>query len=184
MLKSKNIVIVLAVVGLILISYAYLKNQSEFKKVANQTEKSLDQREQKDVEVIASNLNIPWEVTFLPDGEILVTERPGNLLLIKNNQKITVDGVEHVGEGGLLGMVLHPDFKNNHFIYLYLTTKTGSGLTNRIERYRLENSKLSNRTVILEGILGSSNHDGGRIIFGPFGRPNMDVRVFSQALMK
>lgn len=167
MLKNKkNITIVLVLIGLILISYFYFKDL-KLKKAANQTGESSTQEKQKNTEVIAKNLNIPWEVAFLPNNEILVTERPGNLLLVKNNQKIKIGGVEHIGEGGLLGLAVHPNFKDNHFIYLYLTTRTDSSLTNRVERYRLENNQLSNRTVIFQGILGASNHDGGRIVFGP-----------------
>jgi glucose/arabinose dehydrogenase len=119
-------------------------------------------------EVVAENLKIPWEVAFLPDGTLLVTERPGILKHILNNTtSINVEGVVQKGEGGLLGMALHPDFANNHFIYLYSTTQTGSGLTNRVERYVFDNNQLLGRKVILENIPGSNYHDGGRIAFGP-----------------
>lgn len=121
-------------------------------------------------EVVAENLKIPWEVAFLPDGTMLVTERPGTLKHILNNTTaIPVEGVAHRGEGGLLGMALHPDFENNHFIYLYSTTNTGGGLTNRVERYVLDKDQLLGRKELLENIPGSSNHDGGRLAFGPDG---------------
>lgn len=123
------------------------------------------------IDVIANNLEIPWELAFLPDGSMLVTERPGRLLKIGlDKQTIPINGVQHVGEGGLLGLALHPDFADNHLIYLYLTTKTGSGLTNRVERYQLEGIALSNRTVIIENIPGAQYHDGGRLAFGPDGK--------------
>lgn len=119
-------------------------------------------------EVIAENLNIPWELAFLPDGDMLVTERPGTLKRIgKNGAAIPIAGVAHRGEGGLLGMALHPDFASNNFIYLYSTTNVTGGLSNRVERYKLTNNQLSDRKVIIENIDGSSNHDGGRIAFGP-----------------
>jgi len=74
------------------------------------------------LEIVTENIEIPWEVAFLPSGEILVTERPGRLLKIgKDKTIIQVSGVRHVGEGGLLGMTLHPDFESNQLIYLYLT---------------------------------------------------------------
>lgn len=121
-----------------------------------------------DIEIVAEDLDIPWELVFLPDGRMLVTERPGNLLIIgKDRRKIPIQGVAHVGEGGLLGMALHPKFSDNHLLYLYSTTREGGTYTNRVERYRLENDQLSERTVILSGIRGSSNHDGGRLAFGP-----------------
>lgn len=122
----------------------------------------------RDIEVVAENLQIPWEIAFLASGEMLVTERPGNLLKIgKDRQIIKIEGVQHRGEGGLLGLTLHPKFKENQIIYLYLTTKTGDGLSNRVERYKLTDAKLSDRKVILENIPGAQFHDGGRIAFGP-----------------
>ena len=121
-----------------------------------------------EIEVVAENLEIPWEVAFLPSGEILVTERPGRLLKIgKDRTIIEVSGVRHVGEGGLLGMALHPEFENNQLIYLYLTSSDAGKIVNRVERYKLGGNSLTNREVILEGIEGASNHDGGRIEFGP-----------------
>src|SRR3989344_6758906 len=122
------------------------------------------------IEIIATGLNIPWDVDFLPSGEILVTERPGNLLIIgKDRNIIKVDGVHHVGEGGLLGLAVHPDFSDNNFIFLYLTSTDKGRITNRVERYKLESNQLSGRQIILQGIAGSSVHDGGQLEFGPDG---------------
>jgi glucose/arabinose dehydrogenase len=119
---------------------------------------------------LVNNLNIPWEIEFLPNQDILITERPGNLLIIGQDQRvITVQGVNHVGEGGLLGLALHPSFSTNHLIYLYLTSTLADQTINRVEQYQLENDRLTNRKVILEGIKGAVVHDGGRIAFGPDG---------------
>src|SRR3989344_2272769 len=125
----------------------------------------------KDVEIVAQNLNIPWEIAFLPNGDMLVTERSGKLLKIGSETKVIkeIEGVKHIGEGGLLGLTLHPNFSVNNFIYLYSTTQDSNGITNRVERYRFSNDTLSERKVVLEKIKGSSNHDGGRIAFGPDG---------------
>ncbi len=125
---------------------------------------------EKDIEVIAENLQIPWEIAFLPNGDVLVTERPGTLKRIgKEGHVYNIESVEHVGEGGLLGLTLHPLFAKNNWIYLYLTTKVGDGLQNRVERYRLESDHLTEKTIIIENIPGAANHDGGRIAFGPDG---------------
>lgn len=119
-------------------------------------------------EVFAENLTIPWEIVFLPSGEMLVTERPGRLVKIGADRKvIPISGVAHRGEGGLLGLALHPDFISNNFVYLYLTSRVDGGLVNRVERYVLQEDKLSQRKVIVGSIPGASNHDGGRIAFGP-----------------
>ncbi|MAF13444.1 MAG: glucose sorbosone dehydrogenase [Parcubacteria group bacterium] len=129
---------------------------------------SEEMAETEDIEIIVSDLQIPWEITFLPTGELLVTERPGNLLKIGQDRTvIKISGVEHVGEGGLQGLALHPDFVNNNLIYLYLTTKTKDGLINRVERYQLVGNSLENKTIIIDNIPGARFHDGGRIEFGP-----------------
>lgn len=122
-------------------------------------------------QVIAEGLEIPWELAFLPDGDLLVTERPGRLLRIgEDRHVIEISGVVHRGEGGLLGLALHPSFKENGWMYLYLTTESSGRLTNRVERYTLDGTELGERAVIIEGIPGASNHDGGRLAFGPDGK--------------
>lgn len=118
--------------------------------------------------IIAENLVIPWEVVTLPGGDFLVTERGGRLLRIgAEGAAYEVEGVAHVGEGGLLGMALHPDFENNQYLYLYMTTTAGGGLSNRVVRYRYQNGALGERTTIIQNIPGAKYHDGGRIAFGP-----------------
>jgi glucose/arabinose dehydrogenase len=125
-----------------------------------------------DLSIIAENLEIPWDIAILPSGEILVTERPGRLTRVyPDRQTISqIERVAHQGEAGLLGIAIHPHFSNNRWLYLYLTTQDANGLTNRIERYTYENGQLSNRQVIIEGIRGAPNHNGGKIIFGPDGK--------------
>lgn len=120
-------------------------------------------------QVIAENLTIPWEILFLPDGEILITERPGRLVLLNSNTTIEVPGIQHVGEGGLLGAALHPNFERNRYLYLYQTTETDNGLANRIVRYQLDDSKLTFDRIILDNLPGARYHDGGRLAFGPDG---------------
>jgi glucose/arabinose dehydrogenase len=90
------------------------------------------------VETIAENLRVPWAMAWLPSGEILVTQRPGQLVKISpDRQIIEIQGVRAIGEGGLQGLAVHPDFVENNFIYLYLTTDSNGQLTNQVESYRL-----------------------------------------------
>ncbi len=139
--------------------------QSSKPETSNETTKNNN-----DIETIADNLVIPWEIGFLPDNEILITERSGNLLKIgKDKKTIKIEGILHKGEGGLLGLALDPNFKENHLLYLYSTTKENGDIKNRVEKYKLEGNNLVNRKEIVSGIKGSSNHDGGRIKFGPDG---------------
>lgn len=76
---------------------------------------------------VAKNLEIPWALDFLPDGSLIFTERPGRIRLIDAQEGLlpepllTIDEVAHRGEGGLLGIAVHPDFAKNQFIYVYYT---------------------------------------------------------------
>lgn len=125
------------------------------------------------ITVLATNLEVPWAIAFLSDNNILLTERAGRLRIIKAGQLdptpvATITDVKQIGEGGLLGLALHPDFSTNHYVYLYYTySSTGDNTLNRVVRYTFENDKLNNKTVIVDQIPGASNHNGGRIKFGP-----------------
>lgn len=122
------------------------------------------------ITIQAQDLDIPWELAFLPDGDLLITERSGTLLVVGDElTSIQVSGVHHEGEGGLLGLALDPNFAENRYLYLYLTSSEESQLVNRVERYTYQNRALTDRQVILEGIRGNTNHNGGRIEFGPDG---------------
>jgi glucose/arabinose dehydrogenase len=123
------------------------------------------------VETVATGLDVPWEIAFLPDGRALITERPGRVRLLSRDLKLRPEPVADVdvaaiGEGGLLGIAVDPEFERNRFVYLYRTTEDG----NEVVRYRFEDDRLDGETVIADGIRAGSIHDGGRIHFGPDGR--------------
>ncbi len=125
-----------------------------------------------DIEPTASiieNLEIPWEMVFLPEGGMLITERPGRLVVIEEQATTYIDvpDVVAIGEGGLLGLALDPDFPQNQYIYLYLTTGTGTELINRVDRYTFEDNNLEERLTVVDNIPGGNIHNGGRIKFGP-----------------
>lgn len=126
--------------------------------------------------VVINNLNIPWEIQFLPNSSILLfTERAGylNILDTKGNtptrSKIKIDKVTHVGEGGLLGLAIHPKYNQTHWIYLYRTITKGEKYYNQVVRYTLIDNKLSEEKIIIDNIPGNVIHNGGRIQFGPDG---------------
>lgn len=123
-----------------------------------------------EITVLAENLEVPWEIIPLDDeDDWLIVQRNGEVISLKSGVLFTIEGVSAVGEGGLLGATLHPDFTENLQIYFYYTTNTNAGLTNRVVRYEFQNNVLSEETIIIDGIPGHSNHNGGRIAFGPDG---------------
>ena len=122
------------------------------------------------ISVAAQNLQTPWEIAFLPDGRMLITERPGTLTLLQaGGARLPISDVYERSESGLLGLALHPDFAENQWLYLYLTYEASGGLWNRVERYQFDGTSLTDKFVIIDQIPGAPNHDGGRIEFGPDG---------------
>jgi glucose/arabinose dehydrogenase len=123
-----------------------------------------------EVSVVASGLEVPWELAFLPDGRALVTERPGRVRLLGADGELREEPVAEVdvdalGEGGLLGLAVDPAFRRNSSVYLYRTR----GEANEIVRYRLDGERLVEERVVVDGIRGAAIHDGGRLRFGPDG---------------
>ncbi len=126
------------------------------------------------VETWIENLRIPWALVFLSDEKALVTERAGRIRLIENGilrdepYKV-IDDVEHVGEGGLMGLAVHPEYTTQPYLYVMYTYRADGSLYNRVARYRDTGTTLEFDRVIVEQIPGHSVHDGGRIAFGPDG---------------
>ncbi len=127
------------------------------------------------VTTIAEGLRVPWALAFLPDGDLLFTERGGTVRIIKNGvlQQEPVGelaNVAAIGEGGLLGMALHPSFATNQYVYFYYTYSVSGGVTkNRLVRVKYGNGALTNETTLIDAVPGANIHNGGRIKFGPDG---------------
>jgi quinoprotein glucose dehydrogenase len=123
----------------------------------------------------------------LPDGRALVSERPGRVRLISDGQLApepyavfeTTRGASGVGdfflnlfargEGGLMGLAVHPDFPKAPYIYAMYTWRGQSGVRNRIVRLRDHGDYGTFDKIILGGVPGALFHNGGRIAFGPDG---------------
>ena len=126
------------------------------------------------VEVMTTNLDVPWAMAFAPDGRLFVTERPGRVYILDLTARttqlaLTLDGVFAQGEAGLLGIALDPGFATNRLVYLHYTAATSGGAMNRLVRYREVDGQLGERAVLLDGVRGATIHDGGRLRFGPDG---------------
>ena len=123
-------------------------------------------------ELVVSDLNIPWGMTFLPDGGILITEKSGDLILFKNGKKTTIGGVPDIyvrGQGGFLDIELHPDYKNNAWIYMTHASAEGEGEGGNTALIR---AKLNDNTLVeLEQLYKAGpntkkgQHFGSRIEF-------------------
>lgn len=125
--------------------------------------------------VVAKNLQIPWSLAFLPNGDLVFTQRTGEVMLLAKGTSDPVlvskiDDALQSGEGGLLGIAVSPNFPTNESIFVYFTySESGNRTLNRVVRYRLSSGKLIQREVIVDAIPGAVFHNGGRLKFGPDG---------------
>jgi glucose/arabinose dehydrogenase len=118
-------------------------------------------------------LEAPWSLVFLPGGRALVSERPGRIRLIENGalrrEPFAQIVVRESGEGGLMGLALHPEFPRAPFLYAMYTHQDAQGITNRVVRLTVTAEGARMDRVIVGDIPGARFHDGGRIAFGPDG---------------
>lgn len=126
--------------------------------------------------VVAEGLEYPWSLAFLPNGEMLVTEKVGRLRMIRDGELINYDvrGVPDVylaGQGGLFDVVIDPAFDKNETIYLSFSKGTSGNNSLSVVRARLDGSTLLDVTTILEVRPGKNtpHHFGGRMVFLPDG---------------
>jgi len=123
-----------------------------------------------DTSTVIYGLDIPWEIQWGSDNYLWVTERFGRVSRVDPEtgaQDVILDISDQViqsGESGMLGMVLHPDFGGNPFVYLAYTYPDGSDIKERIVRFEYNGSMLVNETYLLNNIPGSYNHNGCRLI--------------------
>jgi aldose sugar dehydrogenase len=131
------------------------------------------------VEPIAGGLEVPWSIAFAPDGRIFITERPGRIRIVDKDgldarPYSTIDNVDDEGEGGLMGLALHPQFPRRPWLYVYYTYNPSperSGRTyNRLVRITYRERAPWPWTVLLDRIPSFVYHDGGRVKFGPDGK--------------
>lgn len=123
-------------------------------------------------EVLAEGLENPWSMAFLPDGRILIAERPGRLLVFIDGkiQEESISGLPKIwahGQGGLLDVVLHPNFHQNQLLYLAYSTNEGNIGNTAIARAKLSGNTLIDLEEIFRGdpMTSLQYHFGCRIVF-------------------
>jgi glucose/arabinose dehydrogenase len=121
---------------------------------------------------VADGLVNPWSMAFLPGGDLLVTERPGRLRIVRNGKLLAepVAGVPKVlaeGQGGLLDVVPHPAFASNRLLYLSYSKPIGNGseATTAVIRGRFENDRLTGIEELFEAKTRGRGHYGSRLAF-------------------
>jgi len=125
------------------------------------------------IETMATGLEYPWGIVFLPDGSALVTEKAGRLRLLKDGKLSTpISGVPLVlykGQAGLFDVAMHPDYATNQFVYLSFAKGTEKDNATTLIRAKFDGKTLSEVTQIFESNphKKGTNHFGARILFLP-----------------
>ena len=122
------------------------------------------------VVTVVAGLLRPYSMAWLPGGDMLVTEMPGRLRIVRDGQLLpeAVPGVPEVfytGQGGLFEVVPHPNFSENRWIYLSYAKEEGDTSVTAVVRGRLENDRLSNVVEIFSPQAAGFGHYGGKIVF-------------------
>ncbi|MFC3478157.1 PQQ-dependent sugar dehydrogenase [Halobacterium litoreum] len=142
-------------------------------------------------EDVLTGLKVPWDVTFAPDGTLFVTERVGRIRRFDGDELSTVtepadaidvsavDDEPHDtpyyerwwvagGEGGTLGVAVHPEYPDPGWLYVYYTATDGGDWENRVARYdATADDPASTHEILVDGIPADKVHNGGRLAFGP-----------------
>ena len=129
------------------------------------------------VEQVATGLVHPWAIEFMPDGRMLVTERPGRLRIVSADGSVSaplagVPTVHAQGQGGLLDVALDPDFANTRFVYLSYSEPGEGGVGTAAARGRLTEAGLVDVQVIYrqQPKLEGNGHFGSRLVFARDGK--------------
>ena len=129
------------------------------------------------VQTVADGLEHPWGLAFLPDGHMLVTERPGRLRIVSKEGRLSepLAGIPRVlaeGQGGLLDVALDPNFVSNRLIYLSYAEPGEGGASTAVARAQLGDGALRDIQVIFrqQPKVSGPNHFGSRLVFSPDGK--------------
>ena len=119
---------------------------------------------------VADDLVHPWSMAWLPGGDMLVTEKPGRLRIIRDGRLLpeAVPGTPEVfyeGQGGLFEVLPHPNFSDNRWLYLSFSKAEGDTSVTAVVRGRFENDRLTNVVEIFSAQAVGFGHYGGKLVF-------------------
>lgn len=147
-------------------------NCKQEKKITSNTIIQTIKQQKEPYKTIVKGLNNPWAFVFLPDNSILINEKEGKIFHFKNNKKIEVKGVPKVynrGQGGLLDLKLHPNYKNNGWLYITFSSEKGKekGGHTALMRAKLKNNTLVEQQILYKASPNTTKgqHFGSRIVF-------------------
>jgi glucose/arabinose dehydrogenase len=122
---------------------------------------------------VISGIDIPWEIIWGPDDHIWMTERYGRvsrLNPVTGTQDVILNLSSQIyqqNESGLLGMLLHPNFSNEPYVYLVYTYQSSGSTRERLVKYTYNGSILNNPQILIDNITANSTHDGSRLLLLP-----------------
>jgi glucose/arabinose dehydrogenase len=122
---------------------------------------------------LVEGLEHPWGLAFLPDGRMLVTERPGRLRIVAKDHKLDAEPVAGLpaitphGQGGLMDVTIHPRFAENSLVYISYAARGDGGVSTEVARGRLSGRRLEDVQVLFRQLpkSGSGRHFGSRLVF-------------------
>jgi len=152
----------------LLIIFSFFLASCQEKEISFQSESSNFK-----TEIVVDDLDIPWGMAFLPNGSILISELEGKLILFKNGEKTLISNVPKViykNQGGLLDIALHPDYKNNGWVYFSYSgnmENDDKGGNTTIMRAKIVNNKLVNQEILYKATPNTkkTQHYGSRLQF-------------------
>jgi glucose/arabinose dehydrogenase len=122
--------------------------------------------------VLTQNLSFPWEILWGPDGKLWITERGGKISRVNPadgtvSLVLNISEVVSHNEGGLLGMVLHPDFATTPEVFVAYNYDKGGVYTKKVVKFTFNGTTLTNPVVLLDNIPASDIHNGTRLAISP-----------------
>jgi len=126
------------------------------------------------VATLADGLEHPWAIAPMPDGDLLVSERPGRLQIIdaKTGKIRAVGGLPKMrveSEAGAMGLALDPDFAANGRLYLCYSTRASGSAANRLSAFTLKDGRVADEQALLDNLPGAKWHNGCRVAVSPDG---------------